>query len=147
MLFRSFSLLTYYLVTTTNPSSVTPYLFPTILFFVITAYLLKFTSNAILGYLFSHEQMIPSYSYNVLLYNYLLGIVLIPSMALIYFSDFSSQAVLKYVILPLIVIVLIIRFLRFFVNGISNNVSFLYIILYICTLEILPLVVLGKFFI
>jgi len=141
------SLLIYYLATTTSPGSVTPYLFPTILFFVITAYLLKFTSNAILGYLFSHDQMVPSYSYNVLLYNYLLGIVLIPSMALIYFSDFSNQTLIQFVVLPLIIIVLIIRFIRFFVIGISNNVSFLYIILYICTLEILPLVVLGKFFI
>jgi hypothetical protein len=141
------SLLIYYIASSNNSNSSTAYLFPTILFFVIASYLLKFTSNAVLGYLFSHEQMIPSYSYNVLLYNYLLGIVLIPSMALIYFSDFSSQAVLKYVIFPLIIIVLIIRFIRFFVIGISNNVSFLYIILYICTLEILPLVVLGKFFI
>lgn len=141
------SLLIYFIASSSYANSTTAYLFPIILFFVITSYLIKFTSNVVLGYIFSHEQMIPSYSYNVLLYNYLLGIVLIPSMALIYFSDFSSQMVLRYVIIPLIIIVLIIRFVRFFVIGISNNVSFLYIILYICTLEILPLVVLWKFFV
>lgn len=141
------SLLLYYLVNTYKPESDTSFLFPIILMGVVLAYLIKFVSNAILAYVFSHEQMTPSYSYNVLLYNYLFGVFLIPALALIYFSNINDLSLLKFIIVPLILIVLTIRFIRFFVIGISNNISILYIILYICTLEILPLVVLGKFFI
>jgi hypothetical protein len=141
------SLLIYYLTNTYKQEAATSFLFPLILLLVIIAYLVKFLSNAVLAYFFSHEQMIPSYSYNVLLYNYLLGIFLIPAMALIYFSNINDYSLLKFVIVPLLIIALIFRFVRFFVIGISNNLSIVYIILYICTLEILPLVVLGKFFI
>ncbi|HRN42253.1 MAG TPA: DUF4271 domain-containing protein [Vicingus sp.] len=141
------SLLLYFLVNTYKPESDTSFLFPIILMGVVLAYLIKFVSNAILAYVFSHEQMTPSYSYNVLLYNYLFGVFLIPALALIYFSNINDLSLMKFIIVPLILIVLTIRFIRFFVIGISNNISILYIILYICTLEILPLVVLGKFFI
>lgn len=141
------SLLLYFVATAINPSNNNPFLYPSIFGLVTIAYLIKFLFNAILGYLLDCSQYIPFYTYNVLLYNYLLGILLIPSLALIYFSDFSTTVILNMVILPLICIVLLIRFVRFFAIGISNNFSYLYIILYICTLEILPLVVLGKFFI
>lgn len=141
------SLLFYFLSTTLNIGHYNPFLYPLIMLGVIVAYVVKFSANNILAYLFSQNQMVPSYSYNVLLYNYVLGILLIPSLALIYFSNIQNDVIIKYIILPLILIMLIMRFIRFFAIGISNNLSFLYIILYICTLEILPLVVLGKFFI
>lgn len=143
----SISLFFYFLTSLNTPNQVEPYLFPLILVVVFAAYMIKFGINSIVAFIMDQTQMIPYYSYNVLLYNYVLGIFLIPSLALIYFSDFHSLTVLKYVIIPLILIILLIRFIRFFAIGISNNISFLYIILYICTLEILPLVVLGKFFI
>lgn len=141
------SLLLYFVATYIHPNNNQPFLYPAILGMVIAAYLIKFLFNSILGYLFDYSQHVPTYTYNVLLYNYLLGILLIPSLALIYFSDFPNSQILNFIILPLIAIILLIRFVRFFAMGISNNVSYLYIILYICTLEILPLVVLGKFFI
>ncbi len=141
------SLLLYFTATTINPNNSYSFLYPSIFGLVTLAYLIKFLFNSILAYLFDCAQHIPSYTYNVLLYNYLLGVILIPSLALIYFSDFSNTVILNMVILPLICIVLLIRFIRFFAIGISNNFSYLYIFLYICTLEILPLVVLGKFFI
>lgn len=139
--------LLFYFFSTTLKSYYNPFLYPLIMLGVIVAYFIKFSANNFLAYMFSLTQMVPSYSYNVLLYNYVLGILLIPSLALIYFSNFQNMVILKYVIIPLILIVLIMRFIRFFAIGIFNNLSFLYIILYICTLEILPLVVLGKFFI
>jgi hypothetical protein len=141
------SLLLYFVTTYIHPNNNQPFLYPAVLGMVIAAYLIKFLFNSILGYLFDYSQHVPTYTYNVLLYNYLLGILLIPSLALIYFSDFQNFQILTFIILPLIAIILLIRFVRFFAIGISNNVSYLYIILYICTLEILPLVVLGKFFI
>lgn len=141
------SLFLYFVTTHLNPGLLSPSLYPLLLLGVFIAYTIKFSFNSILAFLFSYSNMVPSYSFNVLLYNYVLGIVLIPALALVYFSDFQSWIILKYVIIPIILITLLIRFIRFFAIGISNNVSFLYIILYICTLEILPLVVLGKFFI
>lgn len=141
------SLLIYFVTIFINPNNDYSWLFPAIFGMVTVAYIIKFLCNFIFGYLFDCQQYIPLATYNILLYNYLLGILLIPTMALIYFSNFQNLVILKFVIIPVISIILLIRFIRFFVMGISNNISYLYIILYICTLEILPLVVLGKFFI
>jgi len=140
------SLLLYFAATYIHPNNIQPFLYPVILGMVMVAYSIKFLFNSILGYLFDYSQHVPTYTYNVLLYNYLLGILLIPSLALVYFSDFPNFQILNFIILPLISIILLIRFVRFFAIGISNNVSYLYIILYICTLEILPLFVVIKAF-
>ena len=141
------SLLFYFITIFINPNNDYPWLYPTIFGMITVAYIIKFLCNYILGYLFDCQQYVPLATYNILLYNYLLGILLVPTIALIYFSNFQGLIILKFVIIPIISIILLIRFIRFFVMGISNNISYLYIILYICTLEILPLVVLGKFFI
>jgi len=65
------SLLLYFIATAIYPNNNYPFLFPSILGLVLLAYLVKFLFNSILGYLFDCSQFIPSYTYNVLLYNYL----------------------------------------------------------------------------
>lgn len=122
-------------------------LFPFILLCVACSYFFKLLFGFLLAKIFSNEQIVPMYSYTVMLYNYFLGILLIPAIALLFFSNFEALIIIKAVVIPLVIIVLIFRFIRFFTLGIYNKISVLYIFLYICTLEILPLVVVGKFLI
>ena len=141
------SLLLYFVATLFNPLLNTLISYTIILGIVIITYSIKFLFAHVVAHFFEFSQQVPAYTYNVLLYNYILGVLLIPYLAFIYFSRFDNIMVLNFVVLPTIFIVLLIRFVRFFAIGISYNISLFYIILYICTLEILPLVVLGKFFI
>lgn len=114
---------------------------------IIVFYLFKFIIGSFLSFVISKSELSSAYTFNVLNYNYFLGVVFLPVLAIIYYSNINYVLVLNYFILPSIVVMLISRIFRLFALGIQNNFFVLYIILYICTLEILPLVVLSKFFI
>ncbi len=115
--------------------------------FIIAAYIIKFISGNILFNFFSRADLSKVYTYNTLIYNYLFGIALLPCLAFIYFSNVSFDFVFNYAVIPIIIFTFLFRTFRLFVFGLQNNFFVLYIILYICTLEILPLVVLSKIFI
>jgi hypothetical protein len=115
--------------------------------FIVVAYIVKFTSTLVVSAVFSRTDLSETYTYNTLIFNYLFGVVLLPCLAFIYFSNIPFEAILNYVIIPCFAFTFIFRIFRLFMIGIQNNFFVLYIILYICTLEILPLVVLSKFFI
>lgn len=114
---------------------------------ILLIYFIKFTSSSILATVFSVSGMVSTYIFNVLIYNYLAGLLLLPCLVLMYYSPFNPSVILNYIIIPLLIIILTFRLLRLYVIGRENSVLNFYIILYICTLEILPLVVLGKIFI
>lgn len=114
---------------------------------ILLIYFIKFTSSSILASVFSVSGMVSTYIYNVLIYNYLVAFLLLPCLVLMYYSPFNPSVMLNYIIVPLLIIILTFRLLRLYVIGRENSVLNFYIILYICTLEILPLVVLGKIFI
>jgi hypothetical protein len=115
--------------------------------FIVVVYAVKFSTTYLLSVIFSRADLSVTYTYNTLIYNYLFGIVLLPCLAFIYYSSLPFLSILNYVILPFFVFTLLLRMLRMIMIGKQNNFFVLYIILYICTLEIIPLVVLGKFFI
>lgn len=115
--------------------------------FIIAAYVLKFTSTLVISAVFSRTDLSATYTFNTLIYNYLFGVILLPCLAFIYFSNISFEIILNYVIIPCFAVTFLLRIFRLFMVGVQNNFFVLYIILYICTLEILPLVVLSKFFI
>lgn len=114
---------------------------------ILGIYSIKFISLTVFSTIFSSTQLIGIYIYNTLIYNYLAAALLLPSMALIYFSPFNTTLLINYIIIPGLIIIFTYRILRLFLIGRENNFLNFYIILYICTLEILPLVVLGKIFI
>ncbi|MCB9363862.1 MAG: DUF4271 domain-containing protein [Flavobacteriales bacterium] len=115
--------------------------------FIIAAYVVKFTSTLVISAIFSRKDLSETYAYNTLIYNYLFGVILLPCLAFIYFSNIPFEIIINYVIIPSFAFTFLFRIFRLFMVGIQNNFFVLYIILYICTLEILPLVVLSKFFI
>lgn len=130
-----------------NTKATTINLYLTILLFIIVVYTVKFAFSKVLFFVFNDINLSNEYIFNVTLYNNLLGIFFIPILGLCYFSGFNVDFILKYIALPLISISLILRLVRQVVIGKSKGVSYFYIFLYICTLEILPLVVLYRFFI
>lgn len=122
-------------------------IFIKIVLFILGAYAVKFSSTFILSAVFSRTDLSTTYAYNTLVYNYLFGVILLPCLAFIYFSNIPFEVILNYVIIPCFILTFLVRIFRLFIIGKQNNFFVLYIILYICTLEILPLVVLSKFFI
>ncbi|MCB0400861.1 MAG: DUF4271 domain-containing protein [Flavobacteriales bacterium] len=126
-------------------SDFTLYLF--IVVFVCVLYLMKYTVSKVLFFVFNDIGIANEYIFNVSLYNGLLGSALIPVLSLLYFTPFEPHIVLNYLLVPLLLLVFSWRLLRLFVIGKEKGISYFYIFLYICTLEILPLVVLYRIFI
>ncbi|MCK4407761.1 MAG: DUF4271 domain-containing protein [Bacteroidales bacterium] len=79
---------------------------------------------------------------NIFIFNIISGIVLLPVIILILYSNYS---VFIYTALILSGLIFLYRIFREIKIGISyKNFSPLYLFLYICTLEILPLIVIAK---
>ena len=110
-------------------------------------YIVKMLFPQLVTFIFNVQNICSDYLFNITLFNNLLGIILIPVIALMYFTTLDYSILLIYLVIPILVFIFIIRLIRLFIIGKSKSISYFYIFLYICTLEILPLVVMIKFFI
>ncbi|MBI3509503.1 MAG: DUF4271 domain-containing protein [Bacteroidetes bacterium] len=113
-----------------------------------SAYVVKIYFIRLFGKIFDLKEAAKEYEANVLLFNEVIGLVLFPLVLLIAYARQIPQEWLVWCGITAIISVLIYRFLRLILIGIANSsVSFLYLILYLCTLELLPFVVLIKVFV
>jgi hypothetical protein len=122
--------------------------FSRFLFFLIlvsSAYALKFLVLKACGWLFEQEREMATYIFNIFLINNILGIILLPFICLIAYNETISITWL--VLIPMIIIGLAFgwRLVRGIQIGIGiSSFSPLYLFLYLCTLEIAPLMVLIR---
>ncbi len=115
--------------------------------FALGAYLVKILTIKFLALTFSVKGAGAEYVYTILLFNKVAGIVMFPLVLLIAFAHQLSTGLPLYTGITILAILLVYRMLRLVQIGISTSgVSPLYLFLYLCTLEILPFVVLIKLF-
>jgi hypothetical protein len=114
------------------------------LIIVTSAYALKFLILKTCGWLFEQEREMATYIFHIFLINNLLGIILLPFILLLAYNESVSSTWL--VIPPLLFagLAFLWRIFRGMQIGISGNSSPLYLFLYLCTLEIAPLMVLIR---
>jgi len=94
----------------------------------------------IIRFLFRQDRGLSEHKFNFLLIFQVTGLLLIPCTIIASYSAVGKQ-VFMYVALTVLILVYVYRLIRGVVIGISNRISLIYIILYLCTLEILPIVV------
>jgi len=114
---------------------------------IVIVYSVKYVFARLLSFIFNDLAIVSEYIFNVSLYNNLLGVLLTPFLLVSYFTIFPFQTLLNYMVVPLVLLVFLFRLIRLFIIGRSRGVLYVYIFLYICTLEILPLVVLYRIFV
>lgn len=117
-----------------------------IIFLVLAlAYFIKITFVKLCGYIFNLEGLFKEYIFSLFIFNEILGLFLLP--VIISFA-FVTLFNLQYIFLAgvcLIGLVLVARLLWVTYNGMSTaGISKSYLFLYLCALEILPLLVLIK---
>lgn len=127
--------------------------FPGLIFFlricgwVVVLFALKLLVVRILGALFKAETASSEYVFNIFLYHKALGLFLFPITIAV---AFVHEVPVQYAIAAgwiIAGIVLFYRTLRVLLAGIQTaGISKYYLFLYLCTLEILPLIVLIKVF-
>ena len=122
--------------------------FTRFIFFVIVVsviYALKFLVLKICGWLFEQEKEMSMYIFNIFLINNILGIALLPFICLLAFNGVINFSSLLFVPFTLIAAAFGWRIFRGIQIGLgSASFSPLYLFLYLCTLEIAPLMVLIR---
>ena len=105
---------------------------------------LKVLAIKILGAVFKTGQTTSSYLINSLIISFLSALILLPVLI---FVVYLKSEFLLYCAMAIFGIFFLIRFFRGFLVGISlTRFSYLYLFVYLCILEILPLIVLIKVF-
>lgn len=114
---------------------------------LLVIYFVKLVALRMAGVIFQVKELATEYGYNVLLFNKTLGLVLFPVAALLAFAVQIRADWLVWIGLVAWSIVLIYRILRGVLLAMQvSGISAINLFLYLCTLEILPFIVLTKVF-
>jgi hypothetical protein len=110
-------------------------------------YAIKLITTRFVGYVTEKQGLALEYTYTILLFNKTLGIALFPVTILLAFAHGIPHEWLIAIGLGLWAIMLVYRIIRGIALGLTEpGVSIYYLFVYLCTLEILPFVVLLKVF-
>ncbi|MBK7028791.1 MAG: DUF4271 domain-containing protein [Bacteroidales bacterium] len=125
------------------PDQFPSYVFYLFILTIVVAYvILKGLVIRATGSIFKTWEHAHAYRLNTLIFNHTLGLVIFPFLLLIfYWKDLP----LFWIAFALMTILLSYRFIRSILIGFSNSkFSIFHLILYLCTLEILPLLIVVK---
>lgn len=104
---------------------------------------LYITSIAV-GYIADFSSEFSQIHASKILYSRSMGLVLVPLNALYLFSDGIAQQVFLFFTAGLLLIIIIVRLLRTFQVFLYNGFSVFYLFLYLCALEIIPILIVLK---
>jgi len=94
------------------------------------------------GVVFATSEHARFYQLNILIFNHMIGVILIPVTILAFYGNSALFLTAGIIIIS---ILLTYRLFRGILTGLANkNYNLFYLFLYLCTLEILPLILLFK---
>ena len=111
---------------------------------LVLIYILKMAFVALAGFLFDTSEMAGKQRRVYFNFNNTLGVILLP---LLFLLLIIPSIYLLYVILCIVAIIFMLRWAQIISLGISmSHFNIIHLILYLCTLEIIPMLVLFKIF-
>ncbi|MCE9539021.1 MAG: DUF4271 domain-containing protein [Bacteroidetes bacterium] len=114
---------------------------------IIVAYSLKFASIKLLGYIFKVQREANDYMMTIFLFCNTLGLFMLPIVIGLTYVKQVSPVFFIYAGTGVIVIFFMVRMIRGLILGLnSSEISKIYLFMYLCTLEILPFVIMAKLF-
>lgn len=116
-------------------------LYLTLIALVLIIYAIKTIGIAAIRFIANGDFGLSEYQYHTFLLYRLAGIALVPINAIICYSDIALSIHFAWAAAAVVVIAFVYRLFRGLFSGLSSGVSPFYIFFYICTLEILPLIV------
>ena len=94
------------------------------------------------GIIFDTREAARQYQLNIMIFNYLIGVVLFPVVMITFYWNNTFLLISGIII---VLFLLLYRLFRGVLTGITNkSYNLFYLLLYLCTLEILPLIILYK---
>jgi hypothetical protein len=98
----------------------------------------------IAGFLFNKVKIMREYLYNIYIFNKLSGLLTLPLMFLLVYTKGLLQEVFFIIVIFVLSSIVIMRLIRGVVFSYRKEVLFFYMFLYLCALEIAPLVLLYR---
>lgn len=111
---------------------------------ISTVYALKSGIWKTLGNIFMIQPFSREYVYHLHLFNNTTGLFILPFVSAIPFTGMDVALYLEYTVIFIFCVSYLLRICRIFQIIRTQNVSIFYFILYLCTLEVLPLLLLIK---
>jgi len=111
---------------------------------VVGAYLIKTLSIRFVQMIADGDYGLTEYEYNVFLINRVIGLLLFPVTLFLAYSPLIVISPFVTFALVVFIIMIIYRMFRGLFNAAGSGVPLFYIFFYICTLEILPLLVFTR---
>jgi len=118
------------------------YFYIIILIAVIGLTILKFGIIKVINYIFKQQNF---HIENHLLFFQNTGLILLPLYIISYYASNDNKLIFYLIILSYFAFILVLRELKSLFTALKLKISFFYIILYLCTLEILPILIGLKF--
>jgi hypothetical protein len=116
-------------------------------FIILSIYVIKLTVIKFAGFLFETQKEIREYTVSVFLFCNTVGLFMLPLVICLAFFKQVNPLIFIYSGFGLIILLFLTRLVRGLIIGLNSpRVSKFYLFLYLCTLEIVPLVILSKFF-
>ncbi len=109
---------------------------------IIMLTLLNKFSNYISGKIFMNEEISKEYNHNITVFNQSFGIILFPLTVLISFTEAPNLFI--YIGIVLLGLMYLLRVIRFLKINFNKQINILYMFLYLCTLEIIPILYIIK---
>jgi hypothetical protein len=98
----------------------------------------------IAGLLFNRLKIVREYLYNMFIFSKLMGLVVLPLTFLLVYTKGILQQVVLWTSIVIILGILVLRIIRGMVFSYNKEVLIFYMFLYLCALEIAPLVLLYR---
>lgn len=114
---------------------------------LVTAYSVKFATIKLFGYIFNIQKEANDYMMTIFLFCNTLGLFMLPIVICLTFVKQVSPVVFISAGAGIIAIFFCVRIIRGLIIGLnSSEISKIYLFMYLCTLEILPIVIMVKLF-
>lgn len=110
------------------------------------ALILRIISSYAVGIIFDNLTLFQEYIHNLFIYNKTFGIVLLPFILVLPFVPELLKHILLYTLFLIAIMYLLLRVVRSIKIILNKDILLFYSILYLCTLEILPILVGAKIF-
>lgn len=100
----------------------------------------------LISFLFLKEELFSQFIHHYFLYNKLLGLVLLPFLFFIPYTTEILQQIFVYLSIIIIAAVYLLRLIRIIEFILRKVVLYIYLFLYLCALEILPVLIITRIF-
>lgn len=111
---------------------------------IFSTYLIKIASHKLIGFIFGLQQQINEYVYTILLSKQIIGICFLPIIIFISYGEKSFLNEIIYTGFVLLILAYIFRVGKGAFSLLRRRITPFYLILYLCTLEVLPLLLVIK---